>query len=291
MRADRPSATALVIALAACVVAAEPRTAMLVPRVDTDLAQAAVRLAGGGAGRWFLRLIAQGWLRCVLVWIERALAPGIMLHYRARKAIIERSVREALTRGQATRVVVLAAGYDGLAARLAREFPERRFLEVDHPATQSVKRRALQDAPPNLTWLAADLAQTSLAAVVPPEPATLFVVEGLLMYLTEQGVAALLAPVAATGGTLVATTMRRDPRWGLDFRGTSRLVRRWLARRAEPFKFGLARDDVAGFFAQLGFRSGHIYDHPALTAALVSAGISAAVAARTAEGELVIHST
>src|SRR4051794_31802357 len=104
-----------------------------------------------GAQRWLTRMPALARA------IERATVPGLCLHFMLRKRWIEHAVRSALARG-ARRVVVIGAGYDTLALRLAREFPALRFTEVDHPATQAVKRAALA-ASPNLPVGAARLAR------------------------------------------------------------------------------------------------------------------------------------
>jgi Leucine carboxyl methyltransferase len=59
-----------------------------------------------------------------------------------RKCYIENHVRRLLP--LVKQVLVLGAGYDTLAHRLAGEFPHWTFYEVDHPATSKVKLRALQ---------------------------------------------------------------------------------------------------------------------------------------------------
>ena len=68
--------------------------------------------------------------------------PGILLHYALRKRFIEESARAFLERG-GQQLVVLGAGFDTLAARIAEERPGVVCVEVDHPATQETKRRVL----------------------------------------------------------------------------------------------------------------------------------------------------
>ncbi len=70
-----------------------------------------------------------------------------------RKAYMERQVRTFLDKAQQAmnstdrfrglQVIILAAGYDTLAWRLAAEYPDVKFIEVDHPATGRAKKDAL----------------------------------------------------------------------------------------------------------------------------------------------------
>lgn len=84
-------------------------------------------------------------------------------------------------------VVVLGAGYDSRAWRLARRGV--RFFEVDHPLTQADKRRRAPSLGP--TYVEADLRSTSAAEALGKagldvaRPA-IVVAEGLTMYLAEE---------------------------------------------------------------------------------------------------------
>src|SRR5258706_11942164 len=134
MRADRPSSTATLIAAATVFLARDPRLAGLVPRGAAGLCArclaalsprrlAAVELASRGALRWVVRLAV------------RATIPGLLAHFMLRKRWIEEAARAALADGIG-QLVVVGAGFDTLAARLAPEYPQAKFIELDHPATQ-----------------------------------------------------------------------------------------------------------------------------------------------------------
>ena len=106
----------------------------------------------------------------------------------ARTLFYDQAVRDGLDRG-VTQVVILDAGYDSRAWRLARHGV--RFFEVDHPATQADKRRRAPAGGP--TYVAADLevddvAESLRAAGLSDEESTLYVAEGLIMYLAEDRV-------------------------------------------------------------------------------------------------------
>lgn len=117
----------------------------------------------------------------------------------ARTRFFDDAVTSALDAG-VRQVVVIGAGYDSRAWRLAR--PGVRFFEVDHPATQADKRRRAPGGGPR--YVSVDLGAESLseplrtAGYDPDEPA-LFVAEGLTMYLTEPRVRDLLQTLNRLG--------------------------------------------------------------------------------------------
>src|SRR5437867_3702956 len=129
--------------------------------------------------------------------IERVTAPGIFLHYLMRKLFIEEAVRRSLaTPASARQVVVIGAGLDTLGARLALDGANNvRVVEVDHPATQAVKCRALARyglPREGFSFVELDLTVRTLAEALgdsdqlDPRLPAVFVAEGLLMYLTPE---------------------------------------------------------------------------------------------------------
>lgn len=264
MRADRPSSTAALIAASTVFLAGDPRYAHLVPpgaaeicaRCLTPLQLLPTRV------RWLARAA------------ERATIPGLMLHFMLRKRWIEQAVRAAITRG-CRRVVVIGAGYDTLAARLAAVFPGVRFTEVDHPATQTVKRAAV-GASANLQFVAADLARVPLREALPrsAEP-SVHIAEGLLMYLAAPEVDALFASL---DGEVVFTVMEPTPEGRIAFHNATWLERALLALWKEPFQWALAREALGDFLAARGLR---LREYADLAQAHPELGL--------ARGELVVH--
>jgi methyltransferase (TIGR00027 family) len=111
-----------------------------------------------------------------------------------------------------TQFVILGAGFDTRAYRLPKDIPVRVF-EVDSPGTQTVKRQALQAAGIDssaVTFAAADfekddwLARLAAAGFDPAER-TLFLWEGVTMYLDREAVEESLRKIASTAqGSAVA---------------------------------------------------------------------------------------
>jgi methyltransferase (TIGR00027 family) len=264
VRADRPSSTAALIAAATVLLAGDARFAQFVPPGAADICARCLTPRQ-------LLLTRLRWLARAA---ERATIPGLMLHFMLRKRWIERAARGAIARG-CRRVVVIGAGYDTLAARLAPPFPAVRFTEVDHPATQAVKRAAIA-APANLQFVAADLARVPLRQALPAsrEP-SVFIAEGLLMYLAAPEVDALLASL---DGEIIFTVMEPAPGGRIAFHNATWLERALLALWQEPFKWALARAALGDFLALRGLRLLEYADlaqaHPEL---------------RLARGELVVH--
>lgn len=262
MRADKPSSTAALIAAATVFLSRDARFAHFVPFGAADI-----------CARCLTPLQLQAMRVRALCWAaERATIPGLMLHFMLRKQWIEQAVRGAMARG-CRRVVVIGAGYDTLAARLAPVFPAVRFTEIDHPATQAVKRAAVA-APPNLELVAADLGRTPLPRA--SEPA-LYIAEGLLMYLSAGEVDALFA---AVNGEIVFTVMEPLPGGRIAFHNATWLERVLLALWKEPFTWALSREALGDFLAARGLRLREYADlaqaHPELP---------------LARGELVVHAT
>lgn len=131
-----------------------------------------------------------------------------------RKAYMEQQIRNFLQNHSSSsatqrpiRVIVLAAGYDMLAFRLAHEFPNVNFIELDHPATGEAKFSALScmcenskgtwTLPKNLSFcheaLGEDgctirdaLERNGIDLKHAAENPTAVVMEGLSFYLTDR---------------------------------------------------------------------------------------------------------
>ena len=160
-------------------------------------------------------------------------------------------------------IVILGAGFDTRAHRLPALGGVAVF-EVDHPATQAAKRsvvRSLGLSTATVTYVAIDFERQSLeqelrAAGLGTGLPSLFIWEGVTNYLSDSAVdETLLATgrLAGPGSVLVFTYIDAGV---LDGSVSFPEAKRWLAnvrRAGEPWIFGLAPGDVAGFLADRGF--------------------------------------
>jgi methyltransferase (TIGR00027 family) len=263
MKDNTPSATALVVARNIALVAANPRLAHLVPPAAAELTGLLIEAycRRGGA---FLRRARRPWFQFLFRCYERCTIPGLALHQALRKRHIERLVRAGLAEGF-EQVVILGGGLDTLALRLHREFPGVHFLELDHPATQRVKREVAEGrqlAGVNLRLRPVDLSQQPLEdflAASPdydPQGRTIFLSEGVLMYLSPEEVKGLFAALQqqkCPAVRFVFTFMEPDAQGRPAFRNSTWLVRLWLRLKKEPFRWGLSRAEVAAFLEGCGF--------------------------------------
>jgi methyltransferase (TIGR00027 family) len=241
VRADRASTTARLIAAATVFLARDPRVADLVPPGAAEICARFVSVAA----------LSSRWLRWAVRLAERATVPGLMLHFMLRKRFIEENVRASLAAG-CEQVVVVGAGFDTLAARLAPAYPQARFIEIDHPATQRAKRLAL-DERRNLEFVAANLAEERLQDALAGgayrrDASSVFVIEGLLMYLSDAQIATLFAAIAElqrAPGTLIFTVMEPASDGRSRFHNATPLVTRLLSLWSEPFRSALPREAAA----------------------------------------------
>lgn len=266
MRQKSPSDTATLIARSTLLSARDADLAALLAPGEEDLIR---KILGERASDgWFGFAISRSWACRSLMLAERLLLGGIFTHYLARKRWIEKEVRQGLEQG-IRQVVVLGAGYDTLACRLAGEFPDARFVELDHPATQASKHAALAGLP-NLHFLPVDLGTTMPAEALTACPGfdrtlpSIVVAEGLTMYFQEDKVAGILrsaASVAGGEGRVIFTFMELLENGRLSFRGQCPMVGWWLRLRSEPFLWGSSRKELRGFLQACGLKLDTVANH------------------------------
>lgn len=187
--------------------------------------------------------------------------PGVRTALVARTRLIDDWIATALGEPIA-QLVILGAGFDSRAYRL----PELRGIavfEVDHPDTQTVKRKALQrvcSVPPgHVRFVASDFQERDLgsamaAAGYREAERTLILWEGVTGYLTEAAVDATLRWCSrATGGSLLLFTyLHRDVLTRPSaFVGTKRLLAS-LDKVGEKLTFGIEPGRLPEFLAQRG---------------------------------------
>ena len=145
-----------------------------------------------------------------------------IVYMQVRTRVIDDALREFVAAG-GRQVLLLGAGYDCRAHRLAEHLEGAAVFEVDHPATQRRKRKILDSstqprgAARYLPWdferqPMADLPAALAAAGHKASEPTLVVWEGVTMYLTKDAIEATVAAVrvlGAAGSRLVFTYFDR----------------------------------------------------------------------------------
>jgi methyltransferase (TIGR00027 family) len=174
----------------------------------------------------------------------------------ARVLWFDAQVAKALEAG-ITQIAVIGAGYDSRAWRFGREGV--RFFELDHGVTQSDK---VGRAPgPGPTYVEADLTTQSAGdelrkrGLDPAQP-TLFVIEGVTMYLTENVVRSQLAELArsSTVGSRLAVDFYPPADTGTArHRRQMRLQRLARAGSAEGFRLCVDRSQAEALVEASGW--------------------------------------
>jgi methyltransferase (TIGR00027 family) len=187
--------------------------------------------------------------------------PGARTSAVARTRFLDDAAELAIRSG-AEQAVVLGAGFDARAYRLAA-LDRVSVFEVDHPATSTAKRTAVAAAlgvlPRHVRFVPIDfnaepLGTAMASAGFDPGRRTLVIWEGVTNYLTEAAVDETLRWCAglAAGSRVLFTYVHRQV---LDapqtFAGTARLFAA-LHAADERWTFGLEPAEVPGFLARRG---------------------------------------
>ena len=187
--------------------------------------------------------------------------PGVRSSVVARTRLIDDVILSSL--GEHTeQLVILGAGFDSRAYRMPR-LRDITVFEVDHPATQAAKRRALMrvlsDLPPHVRFVALDFNHQTLDSVMPAagyrgSARTFILWEGVTNYLTEAAVDTTLRWCArsAPGSLVLFTYVHRDVLTNPGaYVGTQRLFAT-LARAREALTFGIDPSELPAFLATRG---------------------------------------
>ena len=258
MKENSPSATAYLIARSTLFLSRDRDAGCLVPKQAAELSKLFIN-GRRQVTRWLDQITS---LRPLASLLERYTVPGIKLHYALRKRFLEQAARDAINDG-VRQVVIIGAGFDTLALRLHKSFPTVTFFEIDHPATQSAKRRVVEIKAHNkfnLRFISLDLARASLEDSLlsndayRPNEKTLYIAEGLLMYLAQHDIERIFHFIRQVPGSRFAFTfmqIQSDGRIG--FANSSRAVDAWLRLRGERFKWGIRTSRLPEFLSARGF--------------------------------------
>ena len=203
--------------------------------------------------------------------IHKKLTPGVYAYLMARTRHYDALFAQALD-ARLPQIVILGAGYDTRALRFGDHLGSTRVFEVDQPATQAGKlealRRACRVPPERLCFVPVDLRAELLHGAL--ENAgydaaldTLFLWEGVTMYLPRGAVEATLAVIRRYAGA--KSTVAFDYFFKSVVEGRSHdygAREQYEAVRSvgEPFKFGIEAGGIDAFLDQNGFQVLSHYD-------------------------------
>ena len=191
------------------------------------------------------------------------LVPGASNSIVARVRFFDDIVKSSIN-DDLEQLVIFGAGYDTRAYRI-EGLDKVKVLEVDHPATQSIKIEKITEIfgslPEYVTYVPLDLeldkfGQQILESGYNKSLKTLFIMEGLLMYLSPEIVDKILSFIVHNSGKGSGLIFDYIPLSVVD--GTCKLKagqnwRNGVMAVGEPFLFGIKDGEIQSFLVQRGF--------------------------------------
>ena len=186
------------------------------------------------------------------------LSQGAIEFIVARERYIDDFLSVCLKEGL-DQVVLLGAGFDTRAYRIPG-IEQTRVFEVDHPATQADKlkrlKKVIDPLPVHVTFVPLDfntqtLAERLSASGYDEHAKTLFIWQGVIMYLTAEGVDNTLAFIAQHAGIGSAVIFDYFTNESLHKMKTERRITRGMG---EGLIFGIDEGQVEPFLTRRGFR-------------------------------------
>lgn len=167
-------------------------------------------------------------------------------------------------------IVLFGAGYDTRGIRLRGNHEPISVFEVDIEATQTQKRNTIKQPTP-ITYVAADLNQPGVKELLlksgfKVRRRTLFVMEGLLMYLDVTAIDELFTFMSESGGNgseIVFDYIRSEFVTGHAREGLVE-ARKIVADFQETWRFGMIDESVEDFLIKRGIHLIELMDTTAL---------------------------
>lgn len=210
------------------------------------------------------RWLANPTMRAVDVW-----APGALEFLTVRARLSDDIATEMAANGL-EQVALLGAGFDTMSLRIKDALRNVTIFEVDHPATQAVKREVMGGigAPENLRFVAVDFEQDDFVeklrrAGFASSRRSLVVWMGVTYYLTAEAMTRALCQIHTLGGAgmrFVFDYMLKEIVDGAT-RNRDALGKAHIAAKlGEPWLFGLDPAMVGDYLAAFNFKLLKDYD-------------------------------
>jgi methyltransferase (TIGR00027 family) len=177
-----------------------------------------------------------------------------------RTKFIDEHLQHAVADG-VRQVVILGAGFDSRAFRFRQLLRNVKVFEVDFGPTQEFKRRRVRDVlgepPSNVIFVPIDFTRQKLGAVLRragyrTDRRTLFIWEGVTMYIPEEAIRETLRFIAGNSGDGSSVVFNYMSKRAIDV-GTQQnvglfaMVKGW----GEPWVFGLPEGAEPEFFTAI----------------------------------------
>ena len=190
--------------------------------------------------------------------------PGVNGAIVARVRFMDEVLLECVAAGF-KQLVIIGAGFDTRAYRFEDVKHHLKVFEVDHPATQQAKvekvRQIFGDLPAHVIYVPVvfgvdRLEQKLIEKQYSPHLKTLFIAEGLLMYVPPPAVDGLLTFVTSASGpgsAFVADYFLTSVIEGTSPLKEAQVLRQFVESEGAPLQFGIEEGAVEDFFNERGF--------------------------------------
>jgi methyltransferase (TIGR00027 family) len=197
-------------------------------------------------------------------WVVNRINPGAPSTVPARVRFIDEYIKQCHQNGL-QQLLILGAGYDSRAYRIDELKTGVMVFEVDHPATQDFKKEVLatvlEKSPDNLFHIPYILGNEGFEEKLlnngfDNNKKSLFVMEGLIMYLdpeTVKNLFSLISRISCPGSSVVFDFLPPGIEDGTISSRGGRNMHKWAQEKGEPFKFGIDQDQLITFLTPLGF--------------------------------------
>ncbi|OPY23830.1 MAG: Leucine carboxyl methyltransferase [Methanobacterium sp. PtaU1.Bin242] len=161
-------------------------------------------------------------------------------------------------------LVIFGAGFDTRAYRI-EELENVKVFEVDHPDTQCFKVQKIKEIfgsiPEHVVYVPVDFESQTLGKELfnggyNRSLRTLFIMEGLIMYITPESVSETLKYIVGNSGKGSAIIFDYFPESVI--KGTNKLkiaqdIRNFAIQQGEPLRFGIKEGELKKFLSKFGF--------------------------------------
>lgn len=193
----------------------------------------------------------------------------------ARTKIIDAEFKQAMEQGF-EQILIFGAGFDSRGIRLGSNTKNVRVFELEAPLTQSAKieryHRKKIAIPDNLVFVPIDFARESLRERLLQKGykkgrPTLFILEGLIMYLQPESVDSTFRVIEEFSGAgsrivfdyIYSSIVRRE-----NLYEGEREIYKSVAGSGEGFRFGIEKGYTDKFLSRYGFKAKKILDDASL---------------------------
>lgn len=200
----------------------------------------------------------------IFLWITHLINPGAVNTVSVRVRFIDDYIKTCVNEG-VEQIVILGAGYDCRACRMEELETGVDVFEVDHPATQDQKKRVLKRVlngmPSHLVLVPHKIGEKGFIDQLrdrgyDTDKQSLFIMEGLIMYLAPEIVKELFSVVShnsCPGSSVVFDFLPPGIEDGSINNRGGKNMHKWAIKKGEPFKFGIGEKQLPQFLSGLGF--------------------------------------